>query len=209
MDRVVAIVVRPSGRNLGAGTGNDSDWPAQTALVPEFAISLPAMLRCRLVSAALALTVLVSSQCALAEFNAGNPVYSLPYNDPKWTVLWTALGVAGSLLLTRAEPPGPAWATRGHGFVTSSTTWLHSIHSDRTDVWGAQLMYGRYARTWLSLGIEGSALGLRDARIRTGAASGSLLAHWHLLTERSASLFFESGVGLVYFGSAFHPAARS
>jgi hypothetical protein len=164
------------------------------------------MLRCRLVPGALALTLLVSSECAFAEFNAENPVYSLPYNDPKWSVLWTALGVTGSLLLTRADPPGPGWKNRGRGFVTTSTTWLQSIHSDHTDVWGGQLMYGRYARTWLSLGLEGSALGLRDTRIRTGATSGSLIARWHLLTEPSASLFFESGVGLVYFSSAFPPS---
>jgi hypothetical protein len=152
-----------------------------------------------------AFVALLFARSAFAQVRPENPVYSLPYNDPKWSVLWSALGVVGSLVFTHPVQDGPDWSPQGRSFTTARATWLRSINPDGSEVWGGQLGYGRYPRRWLSLGCEGAALAVSDPRVRNGAFEGSLFARWHLVSERSASLFFESGVGLVYFGSAFPP----
>jgi Lipid A 3-O-deacylase (PagL) len=157
------------------------------------------------ISCLLALAVLLTAHGSWAQARVENPVYSLPYNDPKWSVFWTALSVVASLLLTHPGQHEPNWSPQGRGFVTARATWLRSINPDATQVWGAELGCGRYQRRWLSLGVDAAALGVNDLPIRKGALEGSVFARWHLIAERSASLFFESGVGLAYFGSPFPP----
>jgi Lipid A 3-O-deacylase (PagL) len=49
----------------------------------------------------------------------------------------------------------------------------------------------------------------RSGQMPSKPEKQSPIARWHLLTEPSASLFFESGVGLVYFGSAFPPSGTN